>query len=332
MLDNAPSKVDPLYESDLGQNVVVVWGGTNDMRHWAHHPAVVYSRLRQYCLERRARGYTVVVLTLAPPIGRSLSSEFRSRPADAQQMDTRHLAWVRRRDRRCGRRPVHRAAGLRTRSEVLQPRPSASEQHGTRCGRGPRGPVAQIARRGGTVAGAVKERLLSGLRPLSTMVVHAGRAASGCRAESIPSSRGLLWTSTKARVLRVDLGAGMARSSRSTWSGPSATSAGKACCCATCGSTCHPRSIPGSPENPVFLVTGPFAGTNVSTASRLVVGAKSPVTGILDDSYVGGSFAPEMKFAGYDLIIITGKAPEPSCCGSRTTRSSSSPPSGSTGV
>ncbi len=68
---------------------------------------------------------------------------------------------------------------------------------------------------------------------------------------------------------------------------------------------------PWSPDNPVILVTGPFAGTNVSTASRLVVGAKSPVTGTLDDSYVGGSFAPEMKFAGYDLIIIVGKSPEP---------------------
>ncbi|NLV73017.1 MAG: aldehyde ferredoxin oxidoreductase family protein [Actinobacteria bacterium] len=72
-----------------------------------------------------------------------------------------------------------------------------------------------------------------------------------------------------------------------------------------------PRVDPWAPENPIFLVTGPFAGTNVSTASRLVVGAKSPVTGILDDSYVGGSFAPEMKFAGYDLLIISGKAPEP---------------------
>ena len=71
-----------------------------------------------------------------------------------------------------------------------------------------------------------------------------------------------------------------------------------------------PRRSLGSRE-PVFLVTGPFAGTNVSTASRLVVGAKSPATGILDDSYVGGSFAPEMKFAGYDLIIITGKAAQP---------------------
>jgi aldehyde:ferredoxin oxidoreductase len=68
---------------------------------------------------------------------------------------------------------------------------------------------------------------------------------------------------------------------------------------------------PWSADNPVFLVTGPFAGTNVSTASRLVVGAKSPATGLLDDSYVGGSFAPEMKFAGYDLIVVTGRAPRP---------------------
>ena len=75
---------------------------------------------------------------------------------------------------------------------------------------------------------------------------------------------------------------------------------------------CVPHQVdPRSPENPVILMTGPFAGTNVSTASRLVVGAKSPTTGILDDSYAGGSFAPEMKFAGYDAIIITGKAPQP---------------------
>ncbi len=58
-------------------------------------------------------------------------------------------------------------------------------------------------------------------------------------------------------------------------------------------------------------MTGPFAGTNVSTASRLVVGCKSPQTGILNDSYVGGSFAPEMKFAGYDAIIIKGESPQP---------------------
>lgn len=72
-----------------------------------------------------------------------------------------------------------------------------------------------------------------------------------------------------------------------------------------------PQVDPWAPENPVILMTGPFAGTNVSTSSRLVVGCKSPQTGILNDSYVGGSFAPEMKFAGYDVIIITGESPEP---------------------
>jgi aldehyde:ferredoxin oxidoreductase len=72
-----------------------------------------------------------------------------------------------------------------------------------------------------------------------------------------------------------------------------------------------PKVDPMAPENPIFLMTGPFAGTNMSTTSRLVVGAKSPATHILNDSYVGGSFAPEMKFAGYDAIIVTGKSAEP---------------------
>ncbi|MBN1628703.1 MAG: aldehyde ferredoxin oxidoreductase, partial [Thermoleophilia bacterium] len=53
-----------------------------------------------------------------------------------------------------------------------------------------------------------------------------------------------------------------------------------------------PGVDPWAGDNPIFLMTGPFAGTTVSTASRLVVGAKSPATGLLNDSYVGGSFAP----------------------------------------
>jgi aldehyde:ferredoxin oxidoreductase len=73
-----------------------------------------------------------------------------------------------------------------------------------------------------------------------------------------------------------------------------------------------PRGLdPWSPDNHLYFVTGPFAGTNVSTSSRLVVGCKSPVTGFLNDSYVGGSFAPEIKFAGYDMISVRGRAAEP---------------------
>ncbi|MGE5228171.1 MAG: aldehyde ferredoxin oxidoreductase N-terminal domain-containing protein, partial [Deltaproteobacteria bacterium] len=72
---------------------------------------------------------------------------------------------------------------------------------------------------------------------------------------------------------------------------------------------------PGSdalgPGNPLILATGPFAGTAAATCSRLAVGCKSPATGTLLDSYVGGSFAPELKFAGYDLVLATGRAPHP---------------------
>ena len=66
-----------------------------------------------------------------------------------------------------------------------------------------------------------------------------------------------------------------------------------------------------APENPLILASGPFAGTAAATCSRLAVGCKSPATGTLLDSYVGGSFAPELKFAGYDLVVVTGRAPHP---------------------
>ena len=72
-----------------------------------------------------------------------------------------------------------------------------------------------------------------------------------------------------------------------------------------------PGIDPLSPENPLILASGPFAGTAAATCSRLAVGCKSPATGTLLDSYVGGSFAPELKFAGYDLVVVTGRAPHP---------------------
>jgi aldehyde:ferredoxin oxidoreductase len=66
-----------------------------------------------------------------------------------------------------------------------------------------------------------------------------------------------------------------------------------------------------APESPLILASGPFAGTLTATCSRLAVGCKSPATGTLLDSYVGGSFASELKFAGYDVVVISGRAPEP---------------------
>lgn len=69
---------------------------------------------------------------------------------------------------------------------------------------------------------------------------------------------------------------------------------------------------PVGPDNKLMFATGPLVGTMFPTASRFNVSAKSPQTGIFGDSNAGGHFAPEMKFAGYDQIIIEGVSEEPS--------------------
>jgi len=65
------------------------------------------------------------------------------------------------------------------------------------------------------------------------------------------------------------------------------------------------------PENKIIYATGPVTGTPVLGANRYVVITKSPETGLFLDSYSGGCFAPEMKFAGYDFLIVEGKSAKP---------------------
>ncbi len=72
-----------------------------------------------------------------------------------------------------------------------------------------------------------------------------------------------------------------------------------------------PGVDPLSPENPLIFATGPLTGTEAPTSGRFAVVTKSPLTGIFLDSQVGGYFGPELKFAGYDALIIQGKADSP---------------------
>ena len=65
---------------------------------------------------------------------------------------------------------------------------------------------------------------------------------------------------------------------------------------------------PLSPENAFVIMTGPFCGTLVPTSSRFCLVSKSPYTGTIFETNTGGSFGPELKFAGYDGIIIKGRA------------------------
>ncbi|MBW2703925.1 MAG: aldehyde ferredoxin oxidoreductase family protein, partial [Deltaproteobacteria bacterium] len=68
---------------------------------------------------------------------------------------------------------------------------------------------------------------------------------------------------------------------------------------------------PLSANNPLYIMTGPLAGTGIPGASRFAVCAKSPLTGIWGESTCGGNFAPELKAAGYDAIIVRGEAESP---------------------
>lgn len=59
-------------------------------------------------------------------------------------------------------------------------------------------------------------------------------------------------------------------------------------------------------------MTGPFTGTALPCSGKLAVITKSPATGTILDCSIGGHFAGELKFAGYDAVILEGKAYKPS--------------------
>ncbi len=64
-------------------------------------------------------------------------------------------------------------------------------------------------------------------------------------------------------------------------------------------------------ENVLAAFTGPFTGSRVLSASRHHYVARSPQTGILGESSVGGDWATQLKQAGFDGVVITGKADSP---------------------
>jgi aldehyde:ferredoxin oxidoreductase len=73
------------------------------------------------------------------------------------------------------------------------------------------------------------------------------------------------------------------------------------------GSDVHPLA----PESLLIFSTGPLCGTLVPNPGRMEVIAKSPLTGIYGDANTGGFLGPELKFAGWDAIVVTGQASHP---------------------
>ena len=72
-----------------------------------------------------------------------------------------------------------------------------------------------------------------------------------------------------------------------------------------------PEVDPLDPANVLIFSLGPFTGTMVPGSGRVEVAAKSPVIGIQGMGNMGGYWGPELKYAGYDSIILKGKAANP---------------------
>ena len=72
-----------------------------------------------------------------------------------------------------------------------------------------------------------------------------------------------------------------------------------------------PGIDPLSPDNLLIFALGPMTGTAMPGASRNCIGAKSPLSGGMAKSEVGGFFGYELKRAGYDSLIVQGRADSP---------------------
>lgn len=68
---------------------------------------------------------------------------------------------------------------------------------------------------------------------------------------------------------------------------------------------------PLGPNNKMIISVGPFCGTTIPCASRMAITTKSPLTGAVGMGLSGGYFPAEMRFAGYDIIIIEGQSEKP---------------------
>jgi len=72
-----------------------------------------------------------------------------------------------------------------------------------------------------------------------------------------------------------------------------------------------PGADPWGPENTLSLMVGVLTGAPISGQSRVCATARSPVTNLIGDSQAGGFWPAELKAAGFDGIVVHGRAERP---------------------
>ena len=68
---------------------------------------------------------------------------------------------------------------------------------------------------------------------------------------------------------------------------------------------------PNGPDNMLAFMNGPLTGSEATMSGRLAVVTKSPLTGTVTDSHMGGWSAARLRWAGFDALLFTGKAASP---------------------
>lgn len=72
-----------------------------------------------------------------------------------------------------------------------------------------------------------------------------------------------------------------------------------------------PTIDPDSPENMLAFMNGPLTGSEATMSGRLAVVTKSPLTGTITDSHMGGWSAARLRWAGFDALLFTGRSETP---------------------
>jgi aldehyde:ferredoxin oxidoreductase len=72
-----------------------------------------------------------------------------------------------------------------------------------------------------------------------------------------------------------------------------------------------PAIDPLDPRSPLLWITGPLTGSAGPTTGRFTICGRSPQTGLWGEANFGGFAGPELRFAGWDAVLITGRAPAP---------------------
>jgi aldehyde:ferredoxin oxidoreductase len=87
-----------------------------------------------------------------------------------------------------------------------------------------------------------------------------------------------------------------------------------------------PGTDPLDKTNKLIFAVGPLNATGAPCSNRMAVVSKSPLTGTIAASYAGGFFPSELKKAGYDMVIIEGRAESRYTSSLRMTKSASETP------